>query len=522
MNIILTNGIILDVRKGEYLAKSLLISGNRIKCLGSLQECRLAAPQNCEIIDLKGRIILPSFTDAHTHFVEYAKARILVDLSACHSLTEMHDYLKNYRQQLDWDARWILGGSWDRNKLDNPQELNRYFLDSLVPDLPVALMSKDYHSMLLNSLALKLAGINKTSSSVPGGYIERDMSGEPTGIVSEAAIDLVRPLIVEPADQQVIQALRTAVENMYSYGITGFHSMESAHSRNLLHSAFVSGKRFRLCWHFMGEDFELAVSGHLASYQGDEWFKTGGLKLFGDGSLGSQTAAMFQPYPDGSKGILRYSDEELFALLQRAAEHGFASTIHAIGDRCVAQVIRAVLRLREQPQYRQLFHRLEHVQCIRQEDIPLLKASGLFASVQPVHLANDVPMIHIHWSGSEAQAYAFGSMLKQGIPLAFGTDAPIESLNPFRGIFTALERRSGFTGEVFGAAEKLSLEQALRAYTLGAAEASQSEAQRGSIEPGKLADLMILDDYRKLPSDFWLQASSRLTMLDGEIVFSDL
>lgn len=521
MDYLFTNGFVFNTHKHALEEQSLLVSQDRISCIGSLDECKLAAKNAFETIDLQRRLLLPAFTDAHTHFVEYAKSRILVDLSQCASLDAMESYLIAYRDNLQWDTDWILGGSWDKNRLSEPRLLNRQFLDRIFPDKPVALMSKDYHSILLNSLALALAGINRHSPNPAGGLIERDSQGEATGVLSETAINLVLPKMVQAPDSEVVKAIIASVKDIYRVGLIGFHSMESSHSRDLMLQAQSAGTKFRLCWHFMLEDYEEAQREYRRSYESNEWFKPGGLKLFGDGSLGSQTAAMFEPYADGQKGILRHPASEMLALMQDAAEHGFASTVHAIGNRCVAQVIDCALQLKDLSQKHQLRQRIEHVQSIRAEDIPRLKESGLLASVQPLHLANDVPMIEKHWNSIQDEIYSFNSMLQNQIPLAFGSDAPIESINPFLGIHSAVYRQSAFDKKTFRPEEAIYPLQAISAYSWGSALASCSEQQRGSLDTGKLADLIVIDDFRHQPADFWLTARSHLTMLNGEIVWAE-
>lgn len=520
MDYIFTNGYVFNTLHQTLESKSLLVCGDRIGCIGSYEECKHTATKAFETIDLNQQLLLPAFTDAHTHFVEYAKGRILVDLSKCGSLETIESYLCNYRDSLNWDPAWILGGSWDKNRLAEPQQLNRHLLDRIFPHKPVALMSKDYHSMLLNSLALKLCGIDRSSPNPEGGLIERDSYGNATGILYETALDPVWPKLIQPSDKEVLKAIKAAVHELYRFGLIGFNSMESSASRDLLFQAQAEGSKFRLCWHFMLEDFEAAKKEYMHSYEGDEWFKPGGLKLFGDGSLGSQTAAMFEPFENGTSGILRLSAEETLSLMQDAAEHGFATTIHAIGNRCVAQVIDCALKLKELSIQKGLRQRIEHVQSIRKEDILRLKQSGLIASVQPLHLANDVPMIEKHWSGIQDQVYSFGSMHKAGILLAFGSDAPIESLNPFLGIHSAVYRRSAFDHKIFRAEEAISPLDAITAYSYGSALASGSENERGSLEKGKLADLIIIEDFRKQDTDFWQRAESQLTMLSGEIVYA--
>ncbi|MCK9308954.1 MAG: amidohydrolase [Candidatus Cloacimonetes bacterium] len=520
MDYLFTHGSVLNSVLQTYETKAVLTHNDKIAMIGSEAECRKAASQAYETIDLKGKLLLPAFVDSHTHFVEYAKGSTLVNLNDCHNLDEIRAYLINYRDNLTWDAKWILGGSWDRNRLAEPMQLNRWFLDAIFPDKPVALMSRDYHSKLCNSMALQLAGIDEHSSDPYGGKIERDSAGIPTGVLYETACEQMDIYVQGIPPQQIVKSIQSSVQGIYKMGLIGFHSMESRHSRDLLLQAQANGSRFRLCWHFPISELDSVAKEGVKSYEGNDYYQVGGMKIFGDGSLGSHTAAMFQPYTsiDDDLGILRYNDEELYQLMLSAAEKGFSSSIHAIGNKCVRQVIDTVTKL---PKHN-LMHRIEHVQSIRSEDIPLLKASGLFASVQPLHLANDVPMIEKLWRNIQDQVYSFKAMLDAGITLGFGSDSPIESINPMLGIYSAVERRPALnpTLKPFRAEQSLSPMQAIIGYTLGAAKSSRIEHLRGSIEIGKLADLIVIDDYRTHASSFWLNAQSSLTMIGGEIVYS--
>lgn len=524
MDYIFTNGYILNTSKQAYEANSVLTHNGKIAMIGTEHNCRMAASQAYEIIDLDGRLLLPGLVDSHTHYVELAKSDILVNLRNCYSLEDIRTYLINYRDNLSWNPAWILGDYWDRNRLSEPMKLNREFLDKIFPDKPVALMSKDYHSKLCNSLALKLAGINETTPDPYGGRIERCEKGIPTGVLYETAVALLDAYIVPLPEDIILQAIQNSVGKMHRQGLVGFHIMEKKHSRDLLLKASHLGSKFSLCWHFQVEELDYAATEGRKSYEGDDYYQTGGMKIFGDGSLGSRTAAMHAPYPGepDNLGILRYTDAELYQLMSSAAENGFSSTIHAIGNRCVRQVIDTARKINTAFPDAQLMHRIEHVQSICTEDIPRLKASGLFASVQPLHLANDIPMIDAYWHDIEDQVYSFKSMLQAGVPLGFGSDAPIESINPFLGIYSAVERRFALNpnATIFRPDQVLSPIQAIIGYTLGAAQSSRMEHKRGSIEPGKLADLTVIDDYRQQPSTFWLNASSHLTMIAGEIVHS--
>lgn len=503
-------------------AEAILIIADSIVHVGKLADCEAMASAPKELINLQGRMLLPAFTDAHSHFVEYAKAGLLVNLLDCRSIPEIRDYLINYRNQLSWPAEWILGGGWNRNVLSDAQQLNRDLLDAIWPDTPVALFSRDYHAKLCNSKALQLAGIDANFPDPAGGAIERDAQGRPTGVLYETATEIIDQYVVQPPAQQIVQAIQAKVKDIYAWGLIGFHSMEYMGSAELLQIAQAEGSLFRACWHFQASELQDMISRADRSYAGDEFFKIGGLKLFGDGSLGSRTAAMYDAYHGEPEnlGILRYEDEELYDTMQKAAAAGYATTMHAIGDRCVRQVIDATLRLQENPDFTGLFHRIEHVQSIRLSDIPRLKRSGLFASLQPVHIANDIKMIEDYWPHIREEVYAFRSMLNAGIPIAFGSDTPIETMNPFHGIYSAIQRKYKNDPEQpsWCAAEIISADEAIAAYSYGAAQASCSEQIRGRIAKGYLADLIILEDYRTLEPEYWLEAKSLLTMIGGEVV----
>lgn len=511
MSVILYNGSIF----GQPHADALLVEGQKVVHLGNLRECQKLARKSPELIDLKGRMLLPAFTDAHTHFVEYAKSRILVNLQDCHSVREMREYLRRYKAELKWDAAWILGGGWENRFADS---LNRQFLDLIWPNTPVALFSGDYHAKLCNSKALEIAGITANTLNPEGGLIQKDAMGEPTGILYESATLLLEPFIQPPPDEMIVSAIRESVQDMYRYGLTGFHTMESIASRDLLRSAQAAGSHFRFVWYFLNEDFERVQANKAYYVAGDNWYQLGGLKLFGDGTLGSRTAALLNPYPlePDNNGILRYSDSELNQLVQQAADAGFGVSIHTIGDAAIRQALDAAKRYRQNGNKPPLRLRLEHLQLIDKEDIARLKELEIEVSMQPLHLAGDIALFSEYYLDTHG-AYLFKTLLDSGVPLSFGSDAPIVSLNPFWGIYIATQRKAWLKPDnpAFCPRECLSPEEAIRAYT-------QQSPSPNTLQKGVLADLFVIEDYRKLPPEYWLEAQSLLTMIDGEIVHNAL
>lgn len=524
MNYIFTNGRLLTCEtQGELLKASLLVSNGRIRAIGSLNECQASASGSCEIIDLKGNILLPAFTDTHTHFTEYAKHHAQIDLLGCATIAGIRSRLEEYRQNHPDLPRWILGGGWDKNVLDEPGSLNRRLLDEFFPDVPTALCSKDYHSRWCNSAALKAAGITAASPDPAGGQIQKDSSGELSGILVETASEQLEQVIVPLSDAQTLDCLKRASRDIHKLGLVGVHSMEVPSGARVLEQFCLQSGLLRVCRHFYLEEFSTMRNSGLRTGSGNDWYRLGGLKLFADGSLGSQTGAIFGEYPhsQGNHGILRHSGDEIFELASQAAQSGFSCLVHAIGDRAVYTVIGALRRLKESNLSAPYPFRIEHVQSIRPQDIPLLKECGAYCALQPVHLANDIDMIEDHWRDIRHEAYSFRSILDAGIPVGFGTDAPIETISPFAGIYSALERRKNLDPRepAWLPEQRIGVFEALHAYTLGAARASDSQNFCGSLAPGKAADLIVLEDFTALPPEYWLEASSLLTMLDGLVVW---
>lgn len=508
---------------GNNKASAVLIEGEFIKHVGSMNECRSIAKNRTLVIDLKGKYLLPGFIDAHTHFVELSKFKIDVNLLGTRSIDEINEYLIKYRANMKKGISWVLGGGWDRNNYTNPSLLNRHTLDKVFPDIPVALFSKDYHSKLCNSLALRIAGIDESTQTPNGGLIERDENGYPTGILFETATELIDRHIVQASDYVTEKAIQLTIDDFYQYGLVAFHTMEDERACRLLLRLQEKGSKFRFCWHFQVHELDKMIDSHEVSYGNNEWFKIGGVKLFGDGSLGSRTAAMFNPYSNEPEnyGILRYSNDEILALIKKADRAGLSSTIHAIGDKCVHQVASTILKLKPS-EVTSPMHRIEHVQSIRPQDIEIVKKAKLLVSLQPVHLANDIPMIEMYWSDIKEEAYAYNSLIESGIPYAFGSDAPIESFNPFWGIYTAAQRKQGLKTNAASWCPKqlISLDQAIFGYTQGAAQASISQHIRGAIVPGYLADLCVVENPYNNELDYLLYARSLMTIVSGEIVYS--
>jgi predicted amidohydrolase YtcJ len=528
-DLVLYNGRIYTIDRGNPQAQAVAIAGNRIAAVGDdAQVISLLGPGG-EAIDLKGRTVLPGLTDCHIHFVEYALRLTRVDLSGVESKAEAIRRVAK-RAQTANPGEWLLGGGWDRNLWEDPSFPTKEDLDSVTPHNPVALDSKDGHSLWVNSLALARAGITAATDSPAGGEIERRPgTGEPTGILKENAEDLVERVIEKPSLEAIQAALKVAMANAHRAGLTGIHDCEG----ELAFAAFQKLLRgdelgLRVLMHIPAKNLGDAIGLGLRTGFGSEKLRTGGVKMFADGALGSRTAAMLSPYEDEplNLGITVTSKEEMRELVNKASRAGISVAVHAIGDRANRDVLDILEESRQSGGGRDLRHRIEHVQLLHPTDIPRLAKLGIIASMQPIHATSDMEMVNHHWGEERARgAYAWRSLLDAGTILAFGSDSPVETLDPLVGIHAAATRRraDGSPGpEGWHPEECITVEDAVRAYTLGAAYASGEEQDKGSITPGKLADLVVLSqDIFAVPPMAILETEVEATVLDGQFVYGN-
>jgi predicted amidohydrolase YtcJ len=525
MEYIFYNGIILTM-DGTEEPQAVLVKDSYIACIGTVRECRKMASVKVETIDLDGNVLLPGFIDTHTHFFEYAKTFVAVDLSPAESVDDFRRILVQYRANMPSGINWVGGSGWNKNIYPDLTGFNKHLLDEIFPDIPVSLESKDFHSKICNSLALERAGITRETPDPAGGRIGRFPDGEPDGFTYEKAWELIDRVVPPYPENIAKEAVKKAQEECYRYGLTAIHSMENA-DKFELYRKMIEEKdlKLRVCWHFPSNLLDEMIRNDVTSYSGGELLKTGGMKIFMDGSLGSQSAWMYEPY-DGTTltGMPLLSESELYNLVKRAAEHGISSTIHGIGDRCNHVILSVIERVNKELGSR-LPHRIEHLQCIREEDYQLINENNVYCAVQPVHIKADVQNIKKYWSHVEKNVYPLKSLLETGVTLGFGSDAPVETINPFEGVYAALERkyRNDPDEEGWQTEQCLGVMEAIRGYTIEAAKGSKSEELRGSITEGKLADLIVIEELPGVATNgkdyaSWLVAETKLTMINGEIV----
>ena len=483
-------------------------------------------------MDGGGRTMLPGLIDAHGHVVESSGGDIglglmllQLDLNGTSSVADLQQRLRAYAAA-NPGTGWIQGRGWNQELWANKRFPTSADLDSVISDRPVMLTRVDGHAAVANSAALKLAGITAAARDPQGGKIERDAGGRPTGLFIDNAMDLVVKVIPRPSAAELDQAFGAAQDLLLSYGITAVGAMSTPlDSWNAMKRA---GDASQLKLRLMVYADQLgplkAVPKPTAWLYGDR-LRLVGVKFYDDGALGSRGAWLKQPYADrpDSRGLQFHSDAEILTLADKAASAGFQVAIHAIGDAANAQVISTYERVSAKYGKNRRW-RIEHFQIVDPADIPRLAPAGIIASMQPVHQTSDRLMAEARLGQNRlAGAYAWQSVLKSGARLAFGTDFPVESPNPFPGLAAAISRQD-MNGQPPGGwrpAERLTLGQALRAYTREAAYAGFAEQKIGALEPGKWADFILIDrDPTKVDPQLLARTQVLETWVAGKKVWS--
>jgi predicted amidohydrolase YtcJ len=486
----------LDAR--QPTGSAILIDGNRVRAVADDADALLELARGAELVDLGGRAVIPGLTDAHIHLKHYATGLHKVDCETP-TLAECLRRVAERARTLPRDA-WILGHGWNQNEWGGefPTALE---LDSIAPHHPVYLTHKSLHSAWVNTAALRLAGIAAETLDPTDGTIRRDEHGNPSGVLFETSAQLVSVLIPDPSVEQIAQVIHEALPVLWRMGLTGVHDFDQRSCFGALQILHRRGELgLRVIKSIPLDDLEDAVGVGLRTGFGDDFLRIGPVKAFADGALGPQTAAMLQPYEGetDTQGMLMLDAEELFERGRPAVENGLSLAVHAIGDRANHEVLDAYAQLRklEGSARVPLRHRIEHVQLLHPQDVSRLAELGVIASMQPIHATSDMQMAERHWGARSAFSYAWRSQLEQGAALAFGSDAPVESPNPFWGIHAAVTRRRGDGSpgpEGWYPAQRLTVLEALQAYTHGAAYAAGVEDRLGCLAPRYLADLLVLD-----------------------------
>ncbi len=508
--------------KGFHSATALLVYRNRILLMGTDQEMLSYRCPNTHTVNAAGHLILPAFMDSHTHFLGYARRKLELDLSHTNSVEQALDQIRQRVQQTP-PGEWIVGGGWDVNRWHLSHFPHRQLLDAISSDHFIALESKDWHTFWVNSRVLQHLGIHRSSPEPDGGVIQRDAHGEPTGILQENATLPVRAAIPFPGWETLFPAFLEAQRELHQLGMGSIHSMETpdefAFYQRLLREQKM---QMRVFWYAPVQNLTDLERLKISAPFGTNQLQLSGIKIFSDGSLGSHTAWLLEPYTGTAhRGVPVVQEEELAKLIERAILRHLNCAVHAIGDAANRMVLRVFARFARESRQRGLRHRIEHAQLIHPDDFPFFGKSGVIASVQPIHLPGDIKLIQSYWVGRERFAYAFRSLLEGGARLIFGSDTPIYPFNPWHSIYVALERRAPDAAtEPFFPNEKLDLSTTLQAYTRQSALAVGMENQLGDLQPGMLADFFIPDrDITAVSPQEISDTRSLFTVVNGKIVW---
>ena len=506
-------------------ADALAATGERLVAVGSSAEVRKLAAPTTRVIDAHGMMVVPGFIDSHVHFLDGGFALSSVQLRDADTPAEFVRRIGAYAATLPKGA-WITHGDWDHERWGG-QLPDRSWIDSVTPDHPVWINRLDGHMSLANSLALRAAGVGRATPNVDGGTIVRDAAGEPTGIFKDNAMSLVDRVVPPPTAEQADRALDAAMRYVAEHGVTSVHHMGTWEDLAVFERAHHGGRLATRIYAVV----PLATWQRLrdtvaARGRGDDWLHIGGLKGFVDGSLGSHTAAMLEPFTDAPNdtGLLVNTPADLYAWTSGADRAGLQVIVHAIGDRAIRTQLDIFARVaREDVGRTDRRFRIEHAQHIAPADLPRFGQLGVIASMQPYHAIDDgrwAEKVIGHERGKTT--YAFRSLLDTKARLAFGSDWFVAPPFPLMGIYAAATRRTldGAHPDGWYPEQKISVEEALRAYTSGAAYAEFMERQKGTLARGMLADFVMLDrDLTRVAPETIADARVMLTVVGGRVVY---
>jgi len=511
-------------------AQAMAVSEGKISCIGKMDHVLLecgGGQEGVETVQLKGQFVMPGFNDAHVHLGGAAADELAVPLTGVPSAQEMQKRVATAVAQHK-EGEWITGGGWDHTLWPEKRFPNRQQLDAVAPKNPVILTHISGHVAVANSVALKIAEIDKHTPNPPGGEIEHDGLGEPTGMLKEdAAMSLVKVRIPDPSSEQRRKGIELVLENVARNGVTSVQDYSEWADFQVYQQLKEEGKLTVRITEWLPFNTPLNDLQNMRAQGGtkDPWLKTGALKAFLDGAMGSRTAAMLEPYSDdaSTSGILTSDPENLTAMAIQRDKAGFQLAFHAIGDRAnriALDVFEAVAKANGPRDRRD---RIEHAQVVAPIDFVRFVQLRVIASMQPSHQTTDM-----RWAedriGRERiiGAYAWATMQKNGVRLAFGTDYPVEPISPFRGLYACVtrERPDGGPRNGWEPQEKISLEDCIRAYTSGSAYAQFEEGKKGELKPGEYADFVILsNDLTKIPPAQYTKTRVLRTVVDGRTVY---
>jgi len=527
---IIVNAVVHTMDPAHPAGEAVAIYANRIVAVGSTKDISKLAGPNTRTIDAKGRLVLPGFNDAHTHFLSGGFQLSSVDLRDANSPQEFAARIKAFAEKLP-KGRWVTGGDWDHERWPDAKLPTRELIDSFTQETPVFVNRLDGHMALANSLALKLAGVTRETLDPPGGVIVRDKSGEPTGVLKDAAQSFVWKVVSPSTFEEKLDAARAATNYAAQFGVTSIQDMSAGDDVGIYQTLLDRGElKTRIYAVSPLPAWERVARMGVRAHFGSEMLRVGGLKGFADGSLGSTTALFYEPYRDdpstsGIAGDEMYPEGVMLKRVTEADRAGLQVMIHAIGDRANDLILSIYEQVERENGKRDRRFRIEHAQHLRAQDIPRFARDDVIASMQPYHAIDDGRWAEKRIGKDRIKTtYAFRSLLDSGATLAFGTDWTVAPLNPLLSIYAAVTRRTldGKNPQGWVPEQKISVEESVRAYTLGSAYAEFQENVKGTIAVGKLADLVLLsrDIFKIDPNDIE-NVKVVMTMVDGRVVYEE-
>ena len=533
-DLVFKNGVIYTVDEKNHKAEAVAIAGDKILAVGTNSDMEQYIGSKSRVIDLQGKTVVPGFIDSHYHFMGVGRREFQLNLDGTKSLQEFLDKVRAEVEKTP-EGEWVRGGGWIEEDWPSKQFPTRYDIDKVAPSNPVYLGRADGHAVVLNSLALQIAGITKDTPDPKGGQIIHDQkTGEPTGMLLDNALNLVSKYLPQDATPSMMRKYaKKANAIALSYGLTQVHDMGTSWKTvDVLKDMYSKGElQLRLHSYIRGpgEDADrlLDEGPQIALFNNHLTIR--GIKITRDGALGSRGAALLEPYSDAdTRGFLIHKHQEIYPIIKNAIERGIQMAIHAIGDSANRNVIdlyeRAIkevpedIRLHMPPRFR-----IEHSQVVALEDMPRFAKLGIIPSMQPSHAIGD-----LHFAVRRldldrmAEGYAWRTFIDLGCYIPAGSDAPVEEGNPMIEFYAACVRKdtTGFTAEGWHPELRMTREEALKALTLWGAKAVFEEDIKGSIEPGKLADLVVLErDLMTEPEDRLFDIKVLMTVIGGEIVY---
>jgi len=522
----LVNGKIVTLDPKNPAAEAVAVKDGRILAAGSAAEIGRFIGPGTQVLDVKGKLVIPGLIDAHLHFASGGRSLASLTFRGMSSVEKVQEMVAARIKELP-AGETVNGSEYDHTLFPGQKWPTRADLDKVAPANAVVIHRVDGHSVWVNSEALRQSGITKDTKSPFGGEVVKDAAtGEPTGILKEAASGLLK---VKPPSKP--SSLKDDIERGLAYaaklGLTGIHTSASLQELELFKQLKAEGKLTLRVYAWLPiDELDRYIKLGIKQGQGDDMVRVGFEKAFIDGSLGSGTALMFEPFLDDptKSGLAQYKEEAYDVLIEKAHRNGYQTGTHAIGDKGVNWVLNAIERAERKYGQKDLRHRIEHAQIVIPSDVKRFKQLGVIASMQPTHCTTDMRFCEKRIGPERSKnAYIWKTLLDAGAAIAFGTDWPVEPLDPMRGLYSAVTRKNiegGYPDGGWFPEQRLTMDESLRLYTLGSAYASFEEKAKGSIEPGKLADFTVLsrDIFRVDPKDV-LTTEALYTILGGKIVF---